>query len=245
MLSNKLVTIIIPAFDEIENLEVLFPIIANVQAELEGFEFENLVILPTFAKEADKQKIVNLGGLPLIRHPTNSFGDAIRTGIINTKSTSVYTIFMDADGSNDPESIRKLLESDSDFQVVVASRYVSGGSSDNPLLLKIMSRLLNKIYSTVLGIKIKDLSTNFKRYLSEDLKTVELKCNNFDVVEELLFKVSKLHGDLFESLEVPDHFYERKFGVTKRRLGPYIVSYVISLILLRTNLREKISHWLT
>jgi hypothetical protein len=52
-------------------------------------------------------------------------------------------------------------------------------------------------------------------------------------VEEILFRLRDLHGPGFRVAEVPDHFRERVHGVTKRRLGPFVVSYVVTLVRLR------------
>ena len=95
-----------------------------------------------------------------------------------------------------------------------------------------MSRLLNLGYSLVLGLKIKDVSTNFKLYRSSALLVDELQCENFDIVEEILARALRAKKGL-KVVEVPDHFFERKAGESKRKLGPFIASYLLTLYRLR------------
>ena len=116
--------------------------------------------------------------------------------------------------------------------VVVASRYTKGGTTDNSVALRTMSRTLNMAYRIILGIRCKDVSTNFKLYRRADLAQITLTCKDFDVVEELLFRLKMLHGKALVIKEIPDRFFERTHGVTKRRLGPFVVSYIKTLLYL-------------
>lgn len=223
-------TVIVPAYDEIENLRLLLPEMNSVLRESQQIlSYEIVVVLPTFSSTDEMTEIAKLGANPVRRSPTNSFGDAVRSGIRSIPRNSVYTIFMDADGSHKPSTLQDLCEADPKAHVVVASRYVRGGHSENSFILRLMSRVLNLAYSLILGIRCRDVSTSYKRYLSSDLKDLVLKGNDFDVVEELLFRVRKLHGDDFVLLEIPDVFLERAKGVSKRKLGPFIISYLVSM----------------
>jgi len=233
--------VIIPAFDELENLKVLLPGIIDMQSLLPGITLTPLVVLPTAAPESEVAALAQLGAQVVIRTPTDSFGDAVRSGIRSIRDTTEFVIFMDADGSHSPTRIPTLVEHASQADVVVASRYTKGGRSDNSPLLKAMSIALNRAYSLVLGIKCKDVSTNYKLYKGRDLRQIVLECNNFDIVEEILFRVQDLKRPKKLSIvEVPDHFAQRGIGSTKRRLGPYIASYLWTLARLRfMNSRSK------
>lgn len=227
-----LLSVVMPAYGELPNLRHLLPRLRVLSAQL-GVALELLIVLPVEAPEAEMEEVRRLGGQPLRRHPTDSFGDAIRSGLAAIAPSAVAVVTMDADGSHSPETIARLWERRGDAHVVVASRYVLGGSSDNSTVLRCMSRSLNVVYSLVLGIRCRDISTNFKLYRAQDLRRVQLECNDFDVVEELLFAVRRLHGSAFRICEIPDRFHSRQHGVTKRRLGPFILSYLRTLLRLR------------
>ncbi|CAM8619871.1 glycosyltransferase [Candidatus Planktophila dulcis] len=226
------VDVIIPAYDELPNLRKLIPRITSVLEP--GYKFKIKVIVRHHEPDEVLEEILNLGATPIRRFGQDSFGDAIRTGIASISSDSTYTVFLDADGSHDPNTIPKLIYAidSSDADVVVASRYVKGGKTDNGLILRIMSRVLNLIFGLVLGIKVRDISTNFKIYRSEILQELELKCDKFDILEELLFAIRRKQGEI-RIKEIPDHFHNRELGESKRKLGPFVIGYILTLIRLR------------
>lgn len=200
---------------------------------INDLSYEILVVLPSFTTKDEIETIRNLKAEPIIRNPTNNFGDALRSGFSALHSRSTHVITMDADGSHRPERITDLYSVAKNCDIGIASRYIKGGSTDNSALLRFMSRFLNLIYSFVLKIDCKDISTNFKIYKSTDLKRINLTCNNFDIVEEILFKIHLLHNRKTQIIEIPDHFYNRDLGVTKRKLGPFIITYIFTLVRLR------------
>lgn len=219
-----------PAYDELPNLRELLPRINDVISGLDGVEYEVVVVVPGFTTTDDMAELVSLGALPVLRGPTDSFGDAIRCGIESADIGSDFLVIMDADGSHDPATIPRLLDAAEGAHVVVASRYTAGGITDNSAALRIMSQTLNLAYRIILGIKCRDVSTNFKLYRREDLIDITLTSADFDVVEELLFRLKMIHGKALVISEIPDHFFERKHGVTKRKIGPFIVSYLKTLV---------------
>ena len=230
-----LINIMIPAYNELPNLEVLLPKINQIVASSSIDKFQICVILRNQELSSIVEKIEFYGVTVIKRAPTDSFGDAIRSAILNLQIESDVTIFMDADGSHDPNTIPKLVEvmkSDS-VDVAIASRYTVGGSSDNGITLRLMSRVLNTIFSLVLEIKAKDISTSFKAYRSNSLRQVNLSCNDFDILEELLLKLQRQKPTTFNVIEIPDHFYNRMSGESKRRLGPFIIGYVTTLYRLK------------
>jgi dolichol-phosphate mannosyltransferase len=232
------VSIVIPAYEERVNLRWLLPEISMAVDELLYGPLEVIVVVPDFASDDEIEEIRELGGRPIRRSPSNSFGDALRCGFAAVNERSAFTVVMDADGSHSPSTIPRLLIVSPGIDVVVASRYTHGGTSDNSLPLRLMSRSLNLAFRWVLDIRCRDVSTNFKRFRTQDVLGVSLVGSDFDVVEELLFRVKHLHGHDFSLVEVPDHFSERRYGTTKRRLGPYVASYLTTLVRLRWQQRK-------
>ena len=166
----------------------------------------------------------------LNRKNGNNYGDAIRTGIQAACGEKI--IFMDADGSHSPEFILKLLEYQDSDDVVIASRYIKGGYTENSKILVLMSKILNITYSIFLNIKCKDISNSFKLYDASFIKSINLYCDNFDIVEEILYKLSKNNKKL-RIKEIPYTFKARIFGKTKRNLLLFMISYLVTMLKLR------------
>jgi dolichol-phosphate mannosyltransferase len=116
--------------------------------------------------------------------------------------------------------------------VVIASRYCPAGATENNVLLIFMSRILNWTYSMILGIRCKDVSNSFRVYDAAQLRELKLSCNNFDVIQEILLKLSRRKSD-FTIVEVPFTFKKRMFGKTKRNLMLFIMTYIFTLVRLR------------
>jgi dolichol-phosphate mannosyltransferase len=225
--------VVIPAYEEIDNLKNLLPKINYQISLIDGLNYEILVVLPSFTSKDEMETIRNLSAIPVIRKPTNNFGDALRSGFSALDVRSTLAITMDADGSHRPERINDLYLIAENCDIGVASRYVKGGSTDNSAVLRFMSRILNLIYKIVLNVDCNDISTNFKIYKSRDIRKIELECKNFDIVEEIIYKIHLLHNKDTKITEIPDHFHNRDLGVTKRKLGPFIITYILTLIRLR------------
>ena len=223
-------TVLLPAYNEIVNLRILIPKIIAVTKLLEGIQTEILVVLPSFANSSEVAEINTLGAKPVKRHPTNSFGDALRTGFSSSSVSTEFIITMDADCSHNPDLIPRLLQNASNAHIVSASRYISGGSSDAKLRQQAMSRIVNFAFTIVLGEKIHDISGNFKLYRRSIVSQLELEGKNFDIIQEIVFKTKKLTGKSFNLVEVPYRWNERLDGKPKRKLIPYIFSYVRMLL---------------
>ncbi len=225
-------SIIIPCYLEEENLRIILPRL-NRELEKLGVSYEILVI-DTMQIMDNTRDICALNNVSYInREKGNNYGDAIRTGIKYVRG--VNTIIMDADGSHSPEYIIKLFNLKNDYDVVIASRYISGGSTDNSKFLIFLSYLTNISYSIVLNLNYKDISNSFRLYKTYYLKGLKLKCKNFDIVEEILYKIKKNYNDA-KITEIPYSFKERMFGHTKRNLFLFVISYVVTIFRLRFDL---------
>lgn len=230
-MADKNLTIIIPSYNESENLAIILPKLKNVLDEIH-ISYEVLVV-DTMEKIDNTYEICEkLNFIYLPRENSNDYCDAVKTGI--KYASGEKTMFMDADGSHNVDFIPELLKYKDDYDVVIASRYVKGGGSDNNLLLKYMSLILNKSYSWILGIKCNDVSNGFKLYDTNQLKKLNLKCQNFDIIEEIMYKLGR-HNKELKIKEVPYYFENRKFGKTKRKLLLFVLGYIFTLIKLKTS----------
>jgi dolichol-phosphate mannosyltransferase len=237
------IEIFIPAFDETKNLEVLVPELLQIVADIQTHSFLINVLVRQDESDLEIEKIKSLSVNVIIRRPNNNFGSAIKTAVDSINPDTDYVLFMDADGSHNPTRIPDLVNTilKSDADIVVASRYIQGGKTENPFVLILLSKVLNWIFALVIGVDCRDISTNYKIYKASILRGIDLKSSNFDVIEELLFLVNSKMERGVRIVEIPDHFERRKHGDSKRKLSVFIASYIITLIKLRLRVRRETS----
>jgi dolichol-phosphate mannosyltransferase len=227
-------SILLPAYEEAENLDWLLPQISRVLGAA-GIAHEIVVVDAPTPRDDTQDVCIRHAALYVPRTGGNLYGDAIRTGIRVAKGERL--IVMDADGSHNPEFLPQLWASRNDADLVIASRYVIGGRTDNPRLLILLSLAVNLVFRIVLGLKCADVSNSFRLYRAEPVRGLTLECNNFDIVEELLVKLSYSKPG-FTILEIPFTFEKRQAGKTKRKLIAFAFSYVATLWRLHTMKRR-------
>lgn len=225
-------SIIIPAYQEAGNLRELLPILVATVKGL-SVDYEILVVdseEPLDDTEAVCRVHATDGVQHIRRREGLSFGSAYRTGIAD--STGRFVVLMDGDGSHDPEFVTRLFNNRKEADVVVASRYTQGGSTDNMRLLQWMSWMVNVTYRIVFSLDCKDVSNSFKLYQGDALRRLSLVSNNFDIIEEILIKLQREVGRL-TIREIPFHFRSRKYGQTKRQLLLFVFTFGASILRLK------------
>jgi dolichol-phosphate mannosyltransferase len=227
-------SIVLPAYREEENLRLLLPRIREVAARL-PIPAEVIVVDTVAPTDGTPAVCAAVGVRYVGRAPSNAYGDAVRSGIGAARGR--WVLFMDADGSHNPGAIADLVGRRDDADVVIGSRYVEGGYTENSRLLVAMSWVVNFCYRVVLGLRVRDVSNSFKLYRADWLRELKLGCDNFDVIEEILFKIRVRHPEA-RMLEIPASFRKRMFGETKRNLVAFMLSYVATLVRLRLSARD-------
>lgn len=222
-------SVVLPAYQEEENLRNLLPRLLKT-LQVMGVSSEVLVVDTVDPMDMTRDVCEQNGVRYINRRGGNYFGCAVRTGIEEVNGR--YVLFMDADGSHPPEFIPELFCFAHKYDVVIASRYIDKGNTENSFALILMSRIVNWTFSIVLNLPCKDVSNSFKVYRGEQLRSINLTCNNFDIVEEVLFKLRRAHP-LIQFKEVPFVFKKRMFGETKRNLFVFILTYLFTIIKLR------------
>ncbi|MFH1968377.1 MAG: glycosyltransferase [bacterium] len=160
-------SVILPSYQESNNLAVILPKIKEELLKL-NINYEIIVVDTLLAMDETEKICKDNEVLYLNRESGNSYGDAIKTGI--KKAVGGFVIFMDADDSHSPEFITELYEHRNEADVIIASRYIDGGNTENSRILILMSLIVNVLYSLVLNLKCKDVSNSFKLYKGEQLK---------------------------------------------------------------------------
>ncbi len=215
------------AYKEEENLRILLPEI-RAQLEKTGEPYEILVI-DTEKPFDNTRSVCEENGALYYNQEYPRFGGAFKTAIKYAKMDKF--LIMDSDGSHNPKYIPDIYEKfvSGSYDVVIGSRYVKGGVTHDAKSSIIMSKVLNGVFRFCLGIKAKDISTDYRMYKTELLKNVSLVSENYDVLQEVLLKIKQYNHQISIG-EVPISFEKRLFGESKRNLIPFIISYIRTLI---------------
>ena len=222
-------TVALLAREEEENLRILLPEIRGF-AEGLGTVFEITVVDGAVATD-NTEAVCRENGCNYVNQRYPKFGGAFRTAI--EEAGYDRFLILDADGSHPPRFIPDLYAAfeEGTWDVVIGSRYMKGGVTHDKGSSIAMSKLLNFAFRVVLGIRAKDLSTDFRMYRTAELKRLDLRRENYDVLQEVLLKLKLQLGGL-KVKEVPISFEKRMAGESKRRLIPFILSYIRTLFAL-------------
>ena len=123
---------------------------------------------------------------------------------------------MDCDFSHDPKDVPRLVAAAEDADVVLGSRYVSGGGTRNwGLVRRLISRAGSLYAQILLGLRIRDLTGGFKVYRRVVLETIDL-----DAIDSkgYAFQIEGTYRALragFRVVEVPIVFADREVGGSK------------------------------
>lgn len=218
------VSIVLPAYKEAQNLMTILPAI-NKCLENEPLSYEILVIDTVEKLDGTEEVCKSNHAHCISREGRNLYGDAIRTGFAH--AAGKYIVIMDADGSHNPNDILRFYNEmqQKEYALIIGSRYCKGGYTDNNFILRFMSWMLNVTYRVAFGLEVKDVSDSFRMYSAQYVKQLELECDNFDIVEEILIKLKYSIKD-FKVKEIPISFNKRDKGESKRDLMKFIGSYI-------------------
>jgi dolichol-phosphate mannosyltransferase len=137
---------------------------------------------------------------------------------------------MDADLSHPPVFVADLWRARHTAEVLIASRYVRGGSARMPTTRLLLSRLLNAVFAAALGLPVKDLSSGFRLYRRQALAGNASTATNFAVLQEILVHAAATGGRIGE---VPFAYAPRRHGSSNARVLAFGLEYAAALRRLR------------
>lgn len=214
--------VILPALNEAANLETLLPSLSAVLSEL---RLSSKIVVVDGGSTDNTVAVALSYGARVVNQKSPGYGMALLEGFDAVKD-AVYVVTMDADLSHRPTFIRDLWLAREGADVVVASRYVSGGASSTFRTRRALSRLLNVVCSRVLSVTVRDSSSGYRLYRRRILDSLSVAGTNFDVLPEILVA---LFAEGYRIVEVPFQFASRGAGRTNLQLARLAVSYLKTL----------------
>ncbi len=218
------ISLIVPARNEEKNLCILVPKIL----EKYGNFFREIIIVNDSSTDNTEKVVRKLAGeykprVKLVnRQKPNGVGYAIRDGLRSVSGNAEWIMTMDADFLHNIKDIQKFIgKAQQGFDGVVGSRFLDSHSLVRyPLAKRVANRAYHFLLRHALGLKLRDVTNNFKLYRKEVFDAITLKEGNFAVNAEIgLLPVMK--G--YRVAEVPVLWQERDYGKSKFtvfKLGP-------------------------
>jgi dolichol-phosphate mannosyltransferase len=213
------VRVIIPTYNEKENLETLVQRLLALPIDL------GVIVVDDNSPDgtgeiADRLATVHNGRVKVLhRSGKLGLGTAYVTGFRQAIADgSHFVVTMDADFSHPPERIPQLLsEAQNGYDLVIGSRYVQGGRTvECSLPRKMLSWSANVLFArTLLNLKARDATAGFRCYRLQVLESVafdEILSNGYSFLIELLFRVQQAGWRVGE---LPIVFHNRQEGVSK------------------------------
>ena len=233
------VWVVLPAFNEAENLPPLLDGIASILAT--GERAYTVVVVDDGSSDATSSVVKDHAGrlpLQLIVHERNrGLARAIETGlrvVLQEAGAEDVVVTMDADNTHSPRLLPRMVAAlQGGADVVIASRYAPGGAEEGvPPLRRILSRGIGLLMHLRFGLRgVRDYSSGYRAYRARLLQAAAgrygarlIEAHGFAVMAELLVKLRAFHPRI---VEVPLSLrYDLKQGGSKMRVWQTVREYL-------------------
>ena len=221
---TKEVLVVIPTFNESESITALLARLDRARDSLsDKYHIEILIVDDSSAdKTAEIARSLNLKNLLVLSQVSKSgLGQAyiagFKQGLIGNYQ---YFVEMDADLSHQPEQLSDLLAVASEKDLVIGTRWMSGGKVVNwPIGRRILSKFGTKYAAYVLNLPYKDLTSGYRvlsRQLLMKIDLDQIQTLGYGFQIEIALKAIQSG---FKIKEVPITFVERENGRSKMGLA--------------------------
>lgn len=217
-----IITVVIPTLNEASTVA---DIIKNAT------KYSSDILLVDGHSKDDTVTIARSLGTKIIYDNKKGKGEAIRS-VIPHLSRSI-TVFIDADGSHDPDDIPRLVQPiiNDEADHVSGSR-LTGGSSElhggfDECFRLMGSSLITACINHRFKVTLSESQNGFRAIKTDVLKSLGLKEDITTIEQEMIIKTLK-QG--YRMAEVPSHEHKRKAGYSKISIRKVAFRYVYSAI---------------
>ncbi len=210
------ISVIIPTYNEVDNIEDL---IVGLRAVLRDVEYQ-IVVVDDNSPDGTFYAVKQIAErdphvLPLLRQSKQGLASAIMHGY--KESDGKIIVMMDSDLSHRPEDLPAMLEAVREYDIVIGSRYVEGGSIlGMSAYRKLASRVSIGVSRMMLDLPYEDTTSGFAVFRRGVLDYVEprLEPAGFKLLLEILVKCPEA-----QVKELPITFINRRRGSSKFGAG--------------------------
>jgi dolichol-phosphate mannosyltransferase len=213
------ILVVIPTYNEAENLPLLVPRILERDPRLEVLVVDDASPDGT-GKLANELAAATKRVHVLHRTQKQGLGPAYRAGLRRALELGADAVIqMDADFSHPPDALPLLLEAIETHDVVLGSRYLNGITVVNWPIERILISWFGNWYARkVTGLRITDATGGFRcirRAMLERIGFERIRANGYAFQIEMNYRFQK-HGARIQ--ELPFFFLDRTRGTSKLSL---------------------------
>lgn len=219
--------IVVPTYNERENVEALIGQLLQVAPAADVMLIDDNSPDGT-AAFAQQEFGANARVSVFTRTGARSFGRSLLDGY-RAAVEHGYTrlVQLDADFSHDPEMVPAMIEASRDADLVIGSRYCSGGQVENwPWRRQLLSRFANRYVSLITGLGVGDSTAGFRcwtRRALESLLQAGVDSEGYAFQVEAAFRTQRAG---LRIVEIPITFTDRRAGQSKMS-GQVILESVV------------------
>ena len=220
-----MISVIIPTYNERENIEELIKRIFTASKKLDL----EVIVVDDDSKDGTTEVVMLLSKkykVKLLSRPKKmGLSSAIIDGLKLAKGNVIGV--MDADLYHPPEKIPEMIKAMKENDIIIGSRYIKGGKTDLSKFRSFISSgaiLITKIF---LNIKVKDPVSGFFFCKREIIETTKINANGFKILLNILAKNKDK-----KIKEIPIAAVERKRGRSKFGFRE-VINYIITVLSLK------------
>jgi len=211
--------VIIPTYNEIENIEAITAAVLSLS------DAYHLLVVDDGSPDGTGQKVKELmpgydGRLQIMeRKGKLGLGTAYIAGFKYALQRDYeFVMEMDADFSHNPNDVSKILEAckGEGVGMAVGSRYVKGGGFENWSKYRLMLSYGASLYTRLItGMSVKDATAGYVMYTREVLEKMDLNKIEFVGYAFQIEMKYYCHSLGYKIAEVPIIFVDRELGTSK------------------------------
>jgi dolichol-phosphate mannosyltransferase len=218
---HERVWVVIPTYNEAENIEGIIRAAATELERLAPDAHHILVVddnSPDGTGAIAERLAERQPGIEVLHRPAKTgLGHAYLAGFAHALGGGAELVIeMDADFSHDPRYLEQMLAAAREADLVLGSRYVEGGGTENwGFVRRLISRGGCLYARTILGVQIHDLTGGFKCIHRRVLEAIHLESVR---AEGYVFQIEITYRALlagFQVTEIPIVFRDRSVGTSK------------------------------